>query len=81
MLKQKGDINMNLIMSFCKDILRYLESKENEEYKTNQHFIRMKDLFRGYMIIDWEEINIQYKKYRYLNTIITKECVKFYNKY
>ena len=35
MLKQKGDVNMNLIMSFYEDILRYLESEEDEDYKTN----------------------------------------------
>ena len=31
-----GDINVDVIMSFVEDIMRYIENKEKEEYKTNQ---------------------------------------------
>lgn len=61
-LKQKGDADANLIMSFCEDILRYLENEEEEEYETNQHFAGMKELFCGYAVIDWEGANLKCTK-------------------
>ena len=32
-------------MSFCEDMLQHLENDEDEEYKTNQYYISMKELF------------------------------------
>ena len=40
-----NDIDVNMIMVFCKDILRYLEEEEEDEYETNQQYIGMKELF------------------------------------
>ena len=68
-------------MSFCKDIMRYLENDDDDKYETNQYLAGMKELFRGYLVIDWVRTNMNCKKYRQVNMIIAKQCVEFYNKY
>ena len=35
MLKNRDDVEVNLIMSFCEDILQYLEDDIEDEYETN----------------------------------------------
>ena len=37
LLKNKAKVNMNEIMSFCEDILLYLDSEDEDEYETNQY--------------------------------------------
>ena len=68
-------------MSFVEDIIRYIENKEEEEYKTNQQYVGMQELFRGYVAVVWEGTNLNSKKYRMLNKIVAKKCVEFYMKY
>ena len=63
MLKNKGVIDINEIMSFCEDILVYLEGDDKEEYETNQHLVGMMELFRGCVANDWKEANFNAKKY------------------
>ena len=75
------DISEDLIKSFVEDILRYLENKEDEEYEMNQHLIRMKELFRGYLVVVWQGTNINSDKYRELNKIVVRKYVEFYIKY
>ena len=46
LLKQRADgVDMNVIIAFYENILRYLEEEEEEEYKTNQNYVGMKELF------------------------------------
>ena len=54
MLKNRDDIEVNLIILFCEDILRYLEDniEDEDEYEINQHYIGIKELFRGYIVLD-----------------------------
>ena len=74
LIKQTIDnVDVNMIMAFCEDILRYLEEEEEDKYETNQQYIGMKELFRGYIVIDWEGVDLQYVKYRNLNRIIVKK--------
>ena len=67
------------IMSFAKDILRYLENEEDEEFEMNQQYAGMQELFRGYVVIDWEGTNFRNEKYEELNKIMIKRCVKYYD--
>ena len=80
LLKNKGKVNVNEIMLFCKDILLYLDSEDEDKYETNQYHVGMQELFRGYVVNDWTEVNFKTKKYRHLNAIIALECVSFYNR-
>ena len=78
LLKQKPvEVNVNEIMAFCEDILRYLEEETEEEYETNQQFVGMKEVFRGHVAQDWQGTNLECKKYFVLNKIIVKHCVFF----
>ena len=54
MLTNRDDVEVNLIISFCKDILRYLEDdiEDEDKYEINQHYVSIKELFRGYVILD-----------------------------
>ena len=79
LVKNKGDIDVNEIMSFCEDILIYLDD-DDDEFEMNQQFVGMQELFRGYVVSDWKGTNMKCKKYRYLNEIIARESVFFYNK-
>ena len=67
-------------MLFIEDILRYAENEEEEEYKMNQQYAGMQELFRGYVVIDWEGINLKSSTYKKLNRIITKKCAEYYDK-
>ena len=58
----------------------YLENDEDDDYEINQQYAGMKELFRGYVVNDWMEVNLNTKKYRYLNMITARECVYFYNR-
>jgi len=72
------DISVDLIMSFLEDILRYLDNEEDKDYKMNQQFVGMKELFRGYVVIMWEGTNENSDKYRVMNKIVVNKCVNFY---
>ena len=80
MLKNKGTIDVNEIISFCEDILVCLENDQEAEYETNQQHVGMTELFRGYVVKNWIGVDVNCKKHRYLNKIIARECVLFYNK-
>ena len=53
------DVNEDAIISFVEDILKCIENEEKEEYETNQQYVGMKELFRGYVVIDWEGRKLQ----------------------
>ena len=61
--------------------MRYIENEEDEEYETNQYLVGMKELFRGYVVVDWEGTEITNDKFRVLNVIVAKKCIEFYTKY
>ena len=81
LLKYREEVNINEIIAFCEDILRYLEGEENEDYKKNQHYVGMKELFRGYIIVDQIGSDLNCMKYRIVNKVIVRKCVEFYNQY
>ena len=64
MLKYKDDVEVNVILSFCEDIMRYLEGETKEECETNQHYVGMKELFRRHVVLDWFGNNFRYTKYK-----------------
>ena len=49
-LKNKGTVNVNEIMYFCKDILVHLKNDNEDEYETNQQCLGMIELFRRYAV-------------------------------
>ena len=50
-------MHLDVIMSFVEDILRFIDSREEKDYETNQHFAGMQELFRGHVVVAWEELN------------------------
>ena len=52
LLKNKGDIDVNEIILVCEDMLTCLENGDEDEYKMNQQFVGMQELFRGYVMSD-----------------------------
>ena len=55
-----------------------MEKDELEDYKTNQVSIGMKELFRGFIIKVWKEVNFSSSKYHELNKILVNHTIKFY---
>ena len=78
--KKSDEVHVEEIMSFVEDILRYLENEEEEDFETNQQYVGMQELFRGYIVIDWEGTNLGTKKYEDLNKILVKRCIEHYDK-
>ena len=74
-------IHQDEILDIIEDILRYFDSKEEEEYETNQYIIGMRYLFRGYAVKSWKGINFAYNNYTKLNKILIKHCIYYYKKY
>jgi len=82
MIENQGrEVDINEIFEMIKDILRYLENKEDEEYETNQALMEMQHLFRGYAIKVWKGSNFNQIKYHSLNKILVKYCVLYYTKF
>ena len=79
MLQNREDVAVNDIMSMCEDILCYLENGREDEYETNQHYVGMKEVFRGYAISNWTATDFNSTKYRKLNKILVYKCVCYYN--
>ena len=61
------------------DIMNYLESGDEDEYETNQQYIGVDQLFRGFVVKDWQEANFHSTKYRILNKILVYHSVHHYN--
>ena len=72
MLKNREDVEVDLIMLFCEDMLRCLENETEEEYETNQRCVSMKKLFRRHEVIDRLEANFRCEKHKELNKILVK---------
>ena len=53
LLKKKlENVDANLIMAYCEDILRHLEEDIDDECETTQHCMGMKETFRGHIVKD-----------------------------
>lgn len=61
-----------MILVFVEEMLKYIENDEEEDYETNQQHVGMQELFRGYVVIDWEGTNLNTTKFKKLNKIIVK---------
>ena len=46
----------------------------------NQQYLGMQELFRGYVVIDWEGTNFKNEKYKKLNRISVKRYIEYYDK-
>ena len=80
MIKNKGTVNVNEIISFCEDILVCLENDYKDKHETNQQHVGMIELFRKHVVNDWMEANLSAKKYRCLNMIAAGESAYFYDR-
>ena len=58
---QPEDMKTNKIMSLIEDTLRYFDEEGEDEYKTNQHFVGIQNLFRGCIVKTWIGANFSKK--------------------
>ena len=75
-----NDIEIDKILEFVEDILRYFEDNNEDEYKTNQVMIGMAKLFRRHIVKVWKGINFGLEKYKILNQVAVKISVQYYQK-
>ena len=54
--------------------------KREYVWKTNQQYIRIKQLFRGFIIKNWLGMNFNTIKYYNMNKVVVSMCVLHYNK-
>ena len=65
MIKNKPrNIEHDDITPFIEDILRYSEGETKEEYETNQHHVRIQNLFRGHVAKTYIGTNFDNKQCR-----------------
>ena len=51
---------------------------EEEEYTTSQQCIGIKEIFRGFIVKDWEGSNFNSERFRELNKVLVVNAVLFY---
>ena len=79
LIKNKSkEVNEDEIMSFVEDIMKYARNEQEGDYKSNQQYVGMKELFRGYVVKVWFGVQFNSLKYHNLNKIIAKKCVEYY---
>ena len=66
------------IISFVEDIMKYVRNDDECDYQTNQQYVGMKELFRGFVVKVWFGVQLNDPKYHHLNKIIVKKCVNYY---
>jgi len=66
------------IFDMVEDILVYLDKEDEENYTTSQHMVGMDQLFRGYVVKVWKGANFSDGKYKEMNKILIRHCVKYY---
>ena len=59
----------------------FLVNDNVELCESNQQYIGIKELFRGYIAKVWHGTKFALTKYQELNKIIIKECIAYYMKY
>ena len=68
----------DMVISFVEDIMKYAWDNDIGEYKTNQQYVGMKELFHGYVVKDWDRVEFNMNKYHELNRIIAKKWMEYY---
>ena len=54
LIKNKSkEVNEDEIMSFVEDIMKYARNEQEGDYKSNQQYVGMKEIFRGYVVKFW----------------------------
>ena len=71
-------INIKEILVMAKDILRYVEYNETEDYEMNQGLLGMTKLFHRYVIKVWLGVNFSKEDYKIINKILVRHCILFY---
>ena len=46
-----------------KDILIFFDSREEDKLETSQQYISIREIFRGFVVKDWEGVNFNYDKF------------------
>ena len=77
MIKNREEVEIGTMMSFCEDMLWYVENDIEDEYENNQFCVGTKELFQGYVIVVWIEADFECKKCKKLNKIIVQHYVIF----
>ena len=69
------------MISFAKDILRCLKSKQHKEHEANQHHDWVQKLFYKPLVTDLKGVNLSSRKFLVPNRIFSKKCVEFDRKH
>ena len=75
--EQDKETSNEQLCGMINDIRDFLNQSEGD-YKTNQSFIGMKYLFRGFVITNLYKTNFNTSKYIKYNQIINKHYMKYY---
>ena len=78
-MKQVIGISEKELLEILYDIVAYLKNN-NESPKIMQSIISVANLFQGYIVINWFDMEYTIK-FHIANRIIVKACVLFYNTY
>ena len=82
LIKEKSPLmETDEILDMIEDMLIYLDKDDEEDYETNQHLIGMSNLFRGFIIKVWKDVNLNSydsEKCKKVNKIVIRHCVMHY---
>ena len=72
-------IQEETILNILEDIAISFDSEEEEEEnKTSEQYICIRESFRGYILKDWEGAHFNCNKFRDLNKVLIVNVVLFY---
>ena len=74
----KEDVDNEIIIKMMKDMVKYFKGDE-DQHGTLQQYAGFKDLFRGFVVKDWDGPDFNCRKHTYLNKILVKKVVLFYS--
>ena len=49
----KGRVDAKIFLDMIEDIVVYFNDSEEEEYASSQQYVRIRELFREYIVEDW----------------------------
>ena len=73
---QREDTLNEILQVMINDLRKFLRM-DKDNYEINQDYLRIKYLFRGYVITNQAEINFSSNKYTDYNRITNKHCTNY----
>ena len=70
----RENVNVETVLEMVEDIVKFFDGIE-EEYKTLQQYVGIRNLFRGFIVKDWKGADFNCTMHTIMNKILIKKAV------